>query len=87
MKEAKALAREWTLAAQRDWAMDVHADADALPADGGVVWEFSRSGADGTLQVTPERFVLAVRLGFLLGTFKERIEAQLLKNLGERLAR
>jgi hypothetical protein len=31
--------------------------------------------------------VLDIRLGFLLGTFKDRIEAQLLKNLREQVRR
>jgi hypothetical protein len=67
--------------------MKVHAASDVSLPEGERVWQFSRSGADGTLRVKPERFVLEVRLGFLLGTFKDRIETQLLKNLRERLMR
>jgi putative polyhydroxyalkanoate system protein len=48
---------------------------------------FSRSGVSGTLRVTPNRFELDARLGFLLGAFKERIEAEIVKNLDDLLAR
>jgi putative polyhydroxyalkanoate system protein len=42
---------------------------------------FTRSGVNGTLQVTHDRFELDAKLGFLLGTFKDRIEAEIVKNL------
>ena len=84
LQEAQVLANDWAQAAQRDWAMEVHAAGDPSLPEAEKVWQFSRSGADGTLRVTLDRFVLEVRLGFLLGTFKERIEAQLLNNLRER---
>ncbi len=42
---------------------------------------FTRSGASGTLQVTAERFELDAKLGFLLGAFKDRIEAEIVKTL------
>ena len=47
---------------------------------------FTRSGVNGELRVTPERFELHARLGFLLGAFKSRIEAEIVKNLDELLA-
>ncbi len=47
---------------------------------------FSRSGVNGELKVTGERFELDARLGFLLGVFKERIENEIVKNLDELLA-
>ena len=87
LQEAQVLAQNWAQAAQRDWAMKAHTAPDPQGADGDDVWHFSRSGADGTLRVTPERFVLDLRLGFLLGAFKDRIEAQLLHNLRDRSAR
>jgi putative polyhydroxyalkanoate system protein len=42
---------------------------------------FTRSGVNGTLQVTHDYFELDAKLGFLLGTFKDRIEAEIVKNL------
>jgi hypothetical protein len=81
LPEALALAQGWAQTAQRDWAMAVQSAPDPQSTDGAVVWQFSRSGADGSLRVTPDRFVMDLRLGFLLGTFKDRIEAQLRQNL------
>jgi putative polyhydroxyalkanoate system protein len=46
---------------------------------------FTRSGVNGTLQVTKDRFELDAKLGFLLGAFKGRIEAEIVKNLDELL--
>jgi putative polyhydroxyalkanoate system protein len=46
---------------------------------------FTRSGVNGELTVTQDRFELDARLGFLLGAFKERIESEIVKNLDELL--
>lgn len=42
---------------------------------------FTRSGVSGTLTVTGELFELQARLGFMLGAFKDRIEAEIVKSL------
>ena len=47
---------------------------------------FSRSGVNGMLKVSKDRFELDARLGFLLGTFKDRIESEIVKNLDALLA-
>jgi putative polyhydroxyalkanoate system protein len=47
---------------------------------------FTRSGVNGELRVTGDRFELNARLGFLLGAFKGRIESEIIKNLDELLA-
>ena len=47
---------------------------------------FTRSGVSGTLTVSPEKFEIEARLGFLLGAFKDRIESEILKNLDTLLA-
>jgi len=47
---------------------------------------FAGTGASGTLQVGKTLFELDVRLGFLLGAFKEKIEAGIVKNLDAKLA-
>lgn len=44
---------------------------------------FTRSGVDGTLSVTKDRFELNAKLGFLVGAFKARIESEIVKNLDE----
>ena len=47
---------------------------------------FTRSGVNGTLQVSKTHFTLHATLGFLLGAFKDRIEAEIVKNLDTLLA-
>ena len=47
---------------------------------------FTRSGVNGTLHVTADHFDLDAKLGFLLGAFKGRIEAEIVKNLDDLLA-
>lgn len=47
---------------------------------------FTRSGVKGTLEVTAEAFELHAKLGILLGAFKGRIEAEIVKNLDTLLA-
>jgi putative polyhydroxyalkanoate system protein len=47
---------------------------------------FSRSGVSGSLRVQPENFELNAKLGFLLGAFKQKIEAEIEKNLDTLLA-
>lgn len=47
---------------------------------------FTRSGVNGTLQVSKNAFTLDATLGFLLGAFKDKIEAEIVKNLDTLLA-
>lgn len=47
---------------------------------------FTRSGVNGTLTVSKDRFELIARLGFLVGAFKGRIESEIIKNLDDLLA-
>ena len=47
---------------------------------------FSRSGLSGTLEVSSTHFRLQAQLGFLLGAFKDRIEAEIGKNLDALIA-
>ena len=48
--------------------------------------EFTRPGIDGRLLVAADRFDLEARLGFLLGAFSKRIEAEIEQNLDALLA-
>ncbi len=50
------------------------------------VVSFTRSGVNGSLLVTKDRFELHAKLGFLLGAFKDKIEAEIVKNLDTLLA-
>lgn len=47
---------------------------------------FTRSGVNGTLTVSKDRFELHAKLGFLVGAFKGRIESEIVKNLDDLLA-
>ena len=47
---------------------------------------FTRSGVNGTLVVTKDAFELRAKLGFLVGAFKDKIEAEISKNLDALLA-
>ena len=86
LETAKSIAAAWAQGAKDDFAMQVHPALDSSNAAGIAAWHFKRAGASGTLNVTGERFVLDVQLGFLLGTYKDRIEAELLQTLAQRLA-
>lgn len=46
---------------------------------------FSRSGVQGALAVTKNSFEVNAQLGFLLGAFKNTIEAEIIKNLDQLL--
>lgn len=80
--EARKLAFRWAELAQEKFDM-------ACTYEEGKASDrlsFNRSGVNGELKVTGERFELDARLGFLLGVFKERIESEIVKNLDELLA-
>jgi|ERR1035437_2581293 putative polyhydroxyalkanoate system protein len=47
---------------------------------------FTRSGFNGNLLVTKDKFELNARLGFLVGAFKGRIESEIVQNLDQLLA-
>ena len=48
---------------------------------------FSRSGVTGTLLVNKDTFEIQAKLGFLLGAFKDKIEAEIVKNLDALIAK
>ncbi len=48
---------------------------------------FTRSGVNGTLKVSKDGFELHAKLGFLVGAFKDKIEAEISKNLDTILAK
>lgn len=82
MGGARKLAWRWAEQAENDFDMsctyEEGDDCDEV--------QFSRSGVNGTLKVSAEKFELDARLGFLLGAFKDRIESEIVKNLDELLA-
>lgn len=82
LAKARELAFHWAEEAEQGLDMDCTYE-EGKTED---VVRFSRSGVSGELVVLPDRFVLAARLGFLLGAFKDRIETEIVKNLDELLA-
>jgi putative polyhydroxyalkanoate system protein len=73
------------------WAEDVEQKLDmACTYEEGKTEDcvsFKRSGVHGTLMVTKDGFELNAKLGFLVGAFKEKIEAEISKNLDALLAK
>ena len=82
LAEARKLAFRWAELAEQKFDMECSYE-EGKTSD---MVSFSRSGANGELKVTADRFELHARLGFLLGVFKERIETEIVNNLDQLLA-
>jgi len=79
---ARKVAFEWAEQAEQEFDMEcTYVEGDDLDE---VV--FQRSGVSGVLRVSQDRFDLTAKLGFLLGAFKDKIEAEIVKNLDALLA-
>ncbi|MEO6625177.1 MAG: polyhydroxyalkanoic acid system family protein [Burkholderiaceae bacterium] len=77
LAKARKIAFDWAEQVERDFSMECTYE-EGRSAD---LVRFKRSGVEGELQVTKDRFELDARLGFLLGAFKGRIEAEVVKLL------
>jgi len=77
LHEARQIAFKWAEQAEVEFGMECTYE-EGTTRD---LVSFSRSGVHGTLAVTKTDFHLAAKLGFLLGAFKDRIEAEIVKNL------
>lgn len=82
LTEARKIAFKWAEQAEEEFGMEC-AYEEGKSAD---MVSFNRSGVQGTLAVTKDRFELDARLGFLLGVFKDRIEGEIIKNLDALIA-
>jgi putative polyhydroxyalkanoate system protein len=82
LPEARKLAFKWAETAEERFDMECTYEEGKL----SDLVSFTRTGVSGELKVTKDRFVLDARLGFLLGTFKDRIETEIVKNLDDLLA-
>ena len=82
LPEARKIAFKWAEAAEEKFGMSCTYE------EGAVADEvcFTRSDVNGNLLVTQDKFELNVKLGFLLGAFKGRIEDEIVKNLDDLLA-
>ena len=74
---ARQVAARWRLQAEKDYGMTCLTE----PGQAQDRVHFKRSGVRGELTVREDRFELQITLGFLLGAFKDRIEAEIVKNL------
>lgn len=79
---ARKVAKEWAVQVKDEFDMHCTFEENSH----GDTVHFKRSGVNGTLEVTASTFELDAKLGFLLGAFKGRIEAEIVKNLDELLA-
>ena len=82
LKEARKIAYRWAEQAEENLQMQCTYEQGKTSDE--VC--FTRSGAEGALKVKADSFVLTAKLGFLLGAFKGRIEAEIVKNLDGMLA-
>jgi len=83
LPEARKIAFKWAEMAEEKFDMECTYE-EGKTED---LVTFTRSGVNGELKVTAERFELDARLGFLLGAFKEKIEGEIVKNLDTLLAK
>jgi putative polyhydroxyalkanoate system protein len=82
LPEARKLAFKWAEAAEEKFDMECTYE-EGKTSD---LVSFTRSGVNGELKVTKDRFELDARLGFLLGAFRNRIETEIVRNLDQLLA-
>ena len=81
LRAARKIAFEWAEHAEEEFGMTcTYEEGTTLDRV-----SFTRSGVDGTLSVTKDRFELNAKLGFLVGAFKTRIESEIVKNLDDLL--
>ncbi|MEP6970868.1 MAG: polyhydroxyalkanoic acid system family protein [Betaproteobacteria bacterium] len=73
LKEARKIAFNWAEQVESDLGMQcTYEEGRSLDRV-----SFSRSGVKGELQVSKDKFELDAKLGFLIGAFKDRIEAEI----------
>lgn len=80
--EARRLALRWAEVARGKLDMECRYDEGG----GADLLRFRRAGARGELKVEPGRFELSVHLGLLLGMFRARIEAEIVRNFDALMA-
>lgn len=82
LEQARRTAAQWV----QDAAQKFDMQCDHQPGEEVDEVSFSRSGLSGTLTVSGNSFRMQAQLGFLLSAFKDRIEAEIQKNLDELIA-
>ena len=82
LEQARKLAHTWAEQAQETFSVEC-SYTEGETAD---TVTFTRAGLDGVLHVQAGQFRLEAELGFLLSSFKGRIEGEIAKNLDALLA-
>lgn len=82
LSKARKIAFKWAEQAETEFGLA----CTYTEGDTADEVSFTRSGVTGTLDVDASRFELRAQLGFLVGAFKHRIEAEIVKNLDTLLA-
>ncbi|MEO6743226.1 MAG: polyhydroxyalkanoic acid system family protein [Caldimonas sp.] len=82
LPKARKIAWQWAEDVEKRFAMA----CTVIEGKDSDTVEFTRPGVDGRLLVAADRFDLEARLGFLLGAFSKRIEAEIEQNLDALLA-
>lgn len=77
LAKARQVAWQWAEQVEQEFDME----CTVLEGDTSDTVEFSRSGVKGRLVVAADHFDLEAKLGFLLGAFAHKIEAEIEKNL------
>ena len=82
LPKARKIAWQWAEDVEKRFAME----CTVIEGKTSDTVEFTRPGVNGRLLVAADRFDLEARLGFLLGAFSKRIEAEIEQNLDALLA-
>lgn len=82
LPRARELAAQWVAEAEAKFGLE----CTTVESSDGDEIRFSRSGVNGQMQVTADRFELNAQLGLLYGAFAKSIESAIEKNLDGLLA-
>lgn len=87
MEKARAVAAQWQKDAESDWGMDCTYVANETNENGELQdrLNFERAGASGYLCVTATQLNMKLELGFLMASFKDKIEEKISSNLDKLL--
>jgi putative polyhydroxyalkanoate system protein len=87
MEKARAVAAQWQKEAEEDWGMDCTYVSNETNEKGETHdrLNFERPGASGYLCVTASQLSMKLELGFLMASFKEKIEEKISSNLDKLL--
>jgi putative polyhydroxyalkanoate system protein len=77
LPKARKVAWQWAEDAEKRFEME----CTVIEGKSGDTVEFRRPGVNGRLLVGADHFDLEANLGFLLGAFSKRIEAEIEQNL------